>query len=197
MVIRSARFVCSAVAPDQYPSADLPEIAFAGRSNVGKSSLINTLLRRKKLVRTSKQPGCTQLINFFEVNGRWRFVDLPGYGYARVPEAVRKRWRPMVETYLKSRDNLRGIVFIVDVRRIPSVEDLTLWQWLHSGNLAVITVLTKVDKLSRNQRGRQVSGIAGELHTVPQAFVEFSAVSGEGRDALWQALLPVLEAERQ
>ena len=110
MMIRSAKFICSAVTPEHYPPADLPEVAFAGRSNVGKSSLINKILNRKKLVRTSKTPGRTQLLNFFEINEIYRFVDLPGYGYAKVPAEVQKRWRPMVETYLTSRPNMRGIL---------------------------------------------------------------------------------------
>ena len=130
MLVRSAKFICSAVTPEQYPLTDLPEVAFAGRSNVGKSSLINKILNRKKLVRTSKTPGRTQLLNFFEINGIYRFVDLPGYGYAKVPDEVRKRWRPMVETYLTTRENMRGIVLLLDLRRMPSREDLTLWHWL-------------------------------------------------------------------
>jgi GTP-binding protein len=193
MKIRSARFVTSAVAPEQYPPANLPEVAFAGRSNVGKSSLINTLLSRRKLVRTSKTPGCTQLINFFEVNGCWRLVDLPGYGYARVPDAVRRRWRPMVEAYLQSRATLRGIVFILDARRLPSDEDLSLWRWLHWRKLAVISVATKVDKLAKARRNHQAARIAERLGAVPEALLRFSAASGEGREALWEALLALLE----
>ena len=157
MRIHQARFLCSATTPEHYPPQDLLEVAFAGRSNVGKSSLINTLLNRKKLVRTSKTPGCTQLLNFFEVDGRWRFVDFPGYGYARVPAEVRKHWRPMVETYLKGRRTLRGLVLILDVRRLPSPEDLSFWSWLQERGLSVIAVLTKVDKLSRNERAKQVA----------------------------------------
>ncbi len=130
MKILSAEFVLSAKEPAHYPPAVLPEIAFAGRSNVGKSSLINTLLNRKGLARTSNTPGRTQEINFFRVNDRFAFIDLPGYGYAKVPESIRKQWGPMVETYLRERDTLRLVVLILDVRRDPSEEDLQLIDWL-------------------------------------------------------------------
>ena len=119
MHIKSAEFVTSAVKPSHYPPAALPEIAFAGRSNVGKSSLINTLVNRKKLVKTSSTPGRTQLINFFDINSHMVFVDLPGYGYAKVPAFVKKTWGPMIETYLSTRETLAGIVLIMDIRRIP------------------------------------------------------------------------------
>ena len=130
MKVLSAEFVLSAKEPAHYPPAVLPEIAFAGRSNVGKSSLINTLLNRKRLARTSNTPGRTQEINFFRVNDRFAFIDLPGYGYAKVPESIRKQWGPMVETYLRERDTLRLVVLILDVRRDPSEEDLQLIDWL-------------------------------------------------------------------
>ncbi len=195
MIIRSAKFVCSAVTPQQYPPADLPEVAFAGRSNVGKSSLINKILNRRKLVRTSKTPGRTQLVNFFEINGIYRFVDLPGYGYARVPDEVRKRWRPMVETYLTSRATMRGIVLLLDLRRMPSKEDLTFWHWLQAKSIEVISVITKVDKLSKNKRSKQIADIANILGCEVEELLQFSAVSGEGKDDLWRELLGLLEAE--
>ncbi len=193
MEIRSAKFVCSAVTPEQYPPADLPEVAFAGRSNVGKSSLINKILNRKKLVRTSKTPGRTQLLNFFEINGMWRFVDLPGYGYAKVPAEVKRRWRPMVETYLTSRANMRGIVLILDIRRTPSQKDLTFCHWLQTTGIQVITVITKVDKLSKNKRNKQIASIVKSLGVKAEELVQFSAISGEGRDELWQKLIKLLE----
>ena len=196
MIIRSAKFVCSAVTPDQYPPGELPEVAFAGRSNVGKSALINKILNRKKLVRTSKTPGRTQLLNFFEINGIYRFVDLPGYGYAKVPEEVRRRWRPMVETYLMGRATMRGIVLLLDIRRTPSKEDLTLWHWLQANDIEVITVITKVDKLSKNKRNRQIASIAKSLGCKAEELVQFSAISGEGRDELWQQLLKLLETNQ-
>ncbi len=196
MLIRSAKFVCSAVTPEQYPPADLPEVAFAGRSNVGKSSLINKILNRKKLVRTSKTPGRTQLLNFFEINGIYRFVDLPGYGYARVPDEVRRRWRPMVETFLTTRANMRGIVLLFDLRRMPSQEDMAFWDWLQAKGIVVIAVITKVDKLSKNKRNKQVASIAKTLGCKPQRLLQFSAMSGEGRDQIWEELIGLLEAEQ-
>jgi len=195
MHIRSAKFICSAVKPDQYPPADLPEVAFAGRSNVGKSSLINKILNRKKLVRTSKTPGRTQLLNFFEINEVYRFVDLPGYGYAKVPVEVQKRWRPMVETFLTSRFNMRGMVLLLDIRREPSKEDLHLRHWLEAMSIKVVTVITKVDKLSRNKRNKQIAAIAKALGCKKEELIEFSAITGEGRDEIWKRLLELLEGE--
>ena len=196
MIIRSAKFVCSAVTPGQYPPDDLPEVAFAGRSNVGKSSLINKILNRKKLVRTSKTPGRTQLLNFFEINELWRFVDLPGYGYAKVPIEVQKRWRPMVESYLTTRVNLRGMVWLLDIRREVSKEDLTLWDWLQAKQVTVIIVITKADKLSKNKRNKQAASIAKSLGRKAQELIQFSATSGEGKDEIWQELRQLLGVDQ-
>ena len=196
MIIRSAKFICSAVTPGHYPPDDLPEVAFAGRSNVGKSSLINKILNRKKLVRTSKTPGRTQLLNFFEINELWRFVDLPGYGYAKVPAEVQKRWRPMVESYLTTRVNLRGMVWLLDIRREVSKEDLTLWDWLQAKQITVIIVITKADKLSKNKRNKQAASIAKSLGRKPQELIQFSATSGEGTDEIWQALRQLLGVDQ-
>jgi len=197
MIIRDAKFVRSATGPDQYPPAGLPEVAFAGRSNVGKSSLLNTLLNRRKLVRTSKTPGCTRALNFFEVNGRFRFVDLPGYGYARVPVPVRAAWRPMVETYLHERRDLRAVVFLLDSRRVPSADDLLLWDWLREQGKQSIVVLTKVDKLSRHKRQQQAASIAARLSLEPGELIQFSAVTREGRDRLWEAIAGALGASME
>jgi GTP-binding protein len=193
MIIRSAKFICSAVKPEHYPPEDLPEVAFAGRSNVGKSSLINKILKRKKLVRTSKTPGRTQLLNFFEINTVWRFVDLPGYGYAKVPDEVRERWRPMVETYLTGRPTMRGIVLLLDIRRIPSEEDIMLWDWLQIKGIEVILVVTKVDKLSKNKRNKQAARIAKTLGCKKETLIHFSAMTGEGSDKIWKELIRLLE----
>ena len=193
MQIKSAEFITSATKPSQYPAMALPEIAFAGRSNVGKSSLINTLVNRKHLVKTSSTPGRTQLINFFEINGRMGFVDLPGYGYAKVPVSVRKKWGPMIETYLSNRKTLKGVIVIMDIRRIPRQEELNLLAWLDHYAIASIFVLTKTDKLSKNKQTQQQHLIARALERPKNDFILFSAKTRRGRDALWNAILSLIE----
>ncbi|MGB5745763.1 MAG: ribosome biogenesis GTP-binding protein YihA/YsxC [Desulfobacterales bacterium] len=189
MIIKSAEFVTSAVKKAQYPPEDLPEIAFAGRSNVGKSSLINTLVNRKHLVKTSSTPGRTQLINFFDINNNLTFVDLPGYGYARVPVAVRKKWGPMIETYLSSRKTLKGVVIIMDIRRLPREEEQNLIGWLAHFSIAGILVLTKTDKLSKTKIVKQQDAIVRALAVEKEDVILFSAKTRRGRDAVWDAIL--------
>ena len=189
MLIKSAKFVKSAVKPIHYPDTGLPEIAFAGRSNVGKSSLINKLLNRKKLVRTSRTPGCTQTINFFEINNELMFVDLPGYGYARVSKEVRKQWGPMVEAYLTSRENLRVVVVILDIRRTPTSDDMNLIGWLSSKHIPYLIVLTKADKLKKHKQKQQKVKIAGIIGVDEKDITTFSARTGEGKEELWERLL--------
>ena len=195
MIIKSAEFVTSATEPSQYPPALLPEIAFAGRSNVGKSSLINTLVNRKRLVKTSSTPGRTQLINFFNINRQMGFVDLPGYGYAKVPESVKKTWGPMIETYLSTREALKGVVVILDIRRTPRQEELNLISWLHHYSIADILVLTKTDKLSRNKQAQKLDLIAQVLERDKSDFILFSAKSRRGKDTLWNAILALIKIE--
>jgi len=193
MHVKSALFIKSATKPQHYPEGDLPEIAFAGRSNVGKSSLINALVNRKNLVRTSSTPGRTQLINFFDVNGTFTLVDLPGYGFARVPLEVKKQWGPMIEKYLSMRTNLRGVVLIIDIRRIPKEEDLQLLNWLRTFSIPPILVVTKCDKVSRNEREKQLTLIAKELGVEKAALNPFSALSKEGLEKIWAEIEQVLE----
>jgi GTP-binding protein len=188
MIITSAQFVKSAVTPSQYPPADLPEIAFTGRSNVGKSSLINTLANRKHLVKTSSTPGRTQLINFFVINKAFSFVDLPGFGYAKVPAAVRKSWGPMIETYLSTREVLKGVVLIMDIRRIPGVQELNFIDWLRYYTIPGILVLTKSDKLSKNKQTTQRRVIADTLGVPEEETILFSAKSRLGKDDVWVAI---------
>ena len=195
MKITSAEFITSATKPSQYPPTAMPEIAFAGRSNVGKSSLINTLVNRKHLVKTSSTPGRTQLINFFDINQRMGFVDLPGYGYAKVPVAVRKKWGPMIETYLSGRETLRGVVVIMDIRRIPRQEELNLLGWLNHYAIAGILVLTKTDKLSKNKQANQHHLIARALERPKNDFILFSAKTRRGRDTIWNAILSSIDIE--
>ena len=163
MIIKSSEFITSATKPSQYPPEGLPEIAFAGRSNVGKSSLINVLVNRKRLVKTGSTPGRTQLVNFFDINNGINFVDLPGYGYAKVPASVRKKWGPMIETYLSGRNTLKGVVVILDIRRTPREEEHNLIAWLEHYTIASILVLTKADKLSKTKLAKQRAAVARSL----------------------------------
>ncbi len=189
MKITSAEFIKSAVWPPQYPPATLPEIAFVGRSNVGKSSLINTLVGRKNLAKTSNTPGRTQLINFFSINESISFVDLPGYGFARVPQSVKKSWGEMVETYLQERKNLALVIFILDIRRDLSEDDLSLRDWLEHYRIAYLYVLTKTDKLSNNQAISQQTKIERVLHVeAGRGIILFSTKTGQGKNDIWQVL---------
>ena len=193
MKIVSAEFIASAASPPQYPRQRLPEVAFAGRSNVGKSSLINTLVHRKSLVKTSATPGKTRTINFFVVNDRFSFVDFPGYGYARVPREMQAGWRPMVEAYMKQRDFLRAVVHIVDFRHPPSDLDRQLRAWLLRRRVAVLTVATKTDKVKRNQRAAHEQAIRRDLDLpADEPLTLFSSHNQEGRLRLWQRLTPCL-----
>jgi GTP-binding protein len=185
MKVKSVEFLTQAFTPDQLPRPRWPEVAVFGRSNVGKSSLINVLVNRKNLVRTSSTPGRTQLINFFDVNGEFMLVDLPGYGYAKVPLAVKREWGPMMETYLAKRTNLRGTVLILDVRRTPVAEDSQMLQWLRAYDITPVLVVTKCDKVSKNERARQAAIIARSLGVTQEEVTFFSALSREGRDELW------------
>lgn len=182
-------FLISAFHERQYPPPDRPEVAFAGRSNVGKSSLINVLVNRKGIARTSSTPGRTQSINFFSVDERLYMVDLPGYGYARVSLKVRESWRQMVETYLRTRMNLAAVVVILDIRREPGRADLDLLQWLKAYGKTPILVLTKVDKVSRSQRLSRSTSIAKGLEgMVPERPVLFSARTREGKEEIWKRI---------
>ncbi len=197
MHVKTTEFIKSATKPAHYPEGDLPEIAFAGRSNVGKSSLINVLVNRKALVRTSSTPGRTQLINFFDVNGTFTLVDLPGYGFAKVPLDVKRQWGPMMQTYLSSRINLKGVVLIIDVRRIPKDEDIQMFEWLRTFGVPPILVITKCDKVSKSERERNMVAIAKEFGTERKELCSFSALSREGTEGIWkriEALLPSVVA---
>jgi GTP-binding protein len=193
--ILTAEFSLSAHRADQCPPAELPEVAFLGRSNVGKSTLINTLLGRKKLVRTSSKPGCTRALNFFLINRRWYFVDLPGFGYAAVSKELKAGWGRLVLDYLGRRETLAAVVCLQDGRRRPGPEEVFLWEFLREHGRRVIPVLTKADKLKQGERRRQLQHFAGAL----MAFgvdsgdvIWFSALTREGTERLWDRMLACL-----
>jgi len=186
MRITSAEFLTSAVTAAQYPANVGPEIAFVGRSNVGKSSLINTLLNRRGLAKTSSTPGKTRTINFFRVNGKMGFVDLPGYGYAQVSRTERATWGPMVEELFRTRQDLAGVVQLLDVRHEPTADDQRTRSWLQQWDLPLLIVATKVDKIGRTQRSNHRKRIIEALSLDDSATVIlFSAQTGEGRDQVW------------
>jgi GTP-binding protein len=194
MKIISAEFMISAVSDQQYPRGVLSEIAFVGRSNVGKSSLINSLLNRKKLVKISATPGKTQMINFFDVNHEFVFADLPGYGFAKVPKAVQKKWRSLVEQYLTNRENLRAVVLIVDIRRKPTDLDLHMQEWLEEYEVDYILVATKADKLSQAEQSKQLKQIRQAfLKDADKELVAYSSKNQRGRKELWKLLQKRIE----
>jgi len=195
MKIRDAAFIKSANTPGDYPSSGLPEIAFAGRSNVGKSSLINCLVHRCGLAKTSSTPGKTRLLNFFTVNSALSLVDLPGYGYASVPQKVRRSWGPMVESYLKRRKELRLVVLLIDARRKPTQQDLQLTEWLRHYGIPYITVVTKIDKIPRSKRQSQVRTIRKDLGAFEGEVIPFSATTGEGKVAVWAEIRRACQKE--
>jgi GTP-binding protein len=185
MIIRSAEFIKSGLKPVHYPKTTLPEIAFAGRSNVGKSSLINTLLQRKALVRTSRRPGQTRTLNFFLVNESFVLVDLPGYGFSRASKEVIENYQKSIVTYLKTRDSLALVVLLLDIRRIPSREDRAFLHLIRVCNLGYMIVLTKSDTLGRGSWKKSWKDIADSLEDPVGEPVFFSAKTGQGRDEIW------------
>ena len=197
MKIRTVEFVKSAAKSAHYPEYDFPEIAFAGRSNVGKSSLINTLISRKDMVKTSSRPGCTQLINFFLVNETLSLVDLPGYGYAKVSKKIRAQWRPMVETYMETRSNLLGLILLIDVRREPGAEELEMAQWLEANNMPYLLVLTKADKLSKTKQLKQLDAACEYFNRDRNGFVLFSAKTRQGRQTIWDEIHNLMDWYRK
>ena len=192
MNVYSAEFLTSAPSLAKCPPPEKPEIAFAGRSNVGKSSLVNCLLNRKGLVRTSSTPGRTQLLNFFVINDAFNFVDLPGYGFARAPRPVREKWQPMVHGYLRGRSTLKAVIWLLDVRRDPSRDDLEFLDFLEEAEIATIPVVTKVDKVSRNELGRRLKKIA-EITGLPvDVFTPFSVLNKQGNQEVWDLIAQVV-----
>ena len=195
--IKTVEFVLSVGRIDQLPKNDYPEIAFAGRSNVGKSSLLNTLFARKKMALVSSTPGKTRTLNFFNVNNKYHFVDLPGYGFAKVSKQESRKWRQLIEGYMQSSKNLRGIVVLVDIRHEISPLDLDLLEWLQANSFPLVVVGTKADKLSGNKLVIQENLLNKSLNKLGiEKLVPFSTVNGKGKIDLLKKLYALLDSEK-
>ncbi|MFA6808133.1 MAG: ribosome biogenesis GTP-binding protein YihA/YsxC [Eubacteriales bacterium] len=193
MKIHKAEYVISAVHPPQYPEGIRPEIAISGRSNVGKSSLINKLLNRKNLARVGQTPGKTQTINFYDINDEWYLVDLPGYGYAKVSLSQKAQWGKMMETYFRERVSLLGVVMIVDIRHKPTADDSHMLSMLNKIGIPALVVATKADKIARGQRARYLQVIAQSLNIGDyRLIIPFSAKDGTGLEELHSAVEQVV-----
>lgn len=185
-----------AVKPEQYPEDDLVEIAFAGRSNVGKSSFINSMINRKNLARTSSKPGKTRTINFYLINEQFRFVDLPGYGYAQVSKAEKDKWGHIIEGYLSSRKNLREVILIVDIRHEPTDQDLMMYNWIKSFGFSGLVIATKADKISRGNWQKHINIILKKLDIKDRNLViPYSSENKINKDRVFEILEPILELE--
>lgn len=187
MEVHNVNLTISAVAADQYPKTDYPEIALVGRSNVGKSSLTNVLINRRNFAHTSSQPGKTQTLNFYDIEDRLYFVDVPGYGYAKVSKKERERFGQMIEQYLTQREQLRGVIQLVDARHVPTADDVSMYEWLDFYHIPTLVVATKCDKVKSNVWNRQESQIRKRLGMAPGApLILFSATTKHGKDQVWQ-----------
>ena len=197
MDIRTVEYAGTVATPTQAPPGELPEVAFSGRSNVGKSSLINVLLRRtrKKIAHVSSTPGKTRALNFYRVNDRFFLVDLPGFGYARVPQSVHGEWTELIEGYLSRSSRLRGVVHLVDARHPPTELDRRMMEYLSGVGVPALVVATKMDKLKKTERATHLARIQQDLAVAPEQLVPFSSHTGEGRDALLTALGALLVDE--
>jgi GTP-binding protein len=193
MQYHDAVFLTSAVRPDQWPAEDLPEIVFAGRSNAGKSTLINSLLNRKAIAYTGKTPGRTRLLNFFRVDAKMIFTDAPGYGYASGDTSSAKDFGKLMEPYFQQRKQLKAMVLVLDARRVPNDDDLTMCSYARSAHLAIIPVLTKMDKLSRSQLLNNAAK-AGQVLNIPAGgFYPVSALKKQGMDEVWQRINQIVK----
>ncbi len=189
MSVSSAEFLVAAARLEQCPAGAKPEVALAGRSNVGKSSLLNALVNKRNLAKVSKTPGRTQTLNFYLINKKFILVDLPGYGFARVPEELKRHWSCLVEGYLRQREQLRGVVQIVDIRHVPSTLDQQLYEWLRYYSVPAAVAATKADKISRGQGLKQLQLIKQTLRLAEGVpLIMFSAKTGEGKNELWRII---------
>ena len=197
LVIRKLEFIGGMSSADGWrPESELPEVAFAGRSNVGKSSLLNTLVRRKSFARVSRTPGRTREINFFRVNSHFVLADLPGYGYARISKEKKADWKPLIEGYLRRTRTLAGVVQLLDIRRDPNEDDLQMLNYLAELELPTVVVLTKIDKLSRQQAETRAGDIMKSLSLSREQTIPFSATTGAGRDELAEAIASLVDVTR-
>jgi GTP-binding protein len=193
MKVNEAEFVVSAMGPDQFPQDALPEIALAGRSNVGKSSLINRMINRKNLARTSSVPGKTQTLNYYRINGSFYFVDFPGYGYAKVSQAMRARWGRIIESYLRERASLRLVLHVIDLRHPPTRDDRAMNEWLVYYGIPRVVVASKADKVPRGRWERQAKEIRTSFAMAKEEpLILFSAETGLGAEALWERIAAAL-----
>ncbi|HLS10155.1 ribosome biogenesis GTP-binding protein YihA/YsxC [Lentibacillus sp.] len=189
MKVTNAEMVISAVSQKQYPDSRLPEIALAGRSNVGKSSFINKLIQRKNLARTSSKPGKTQTINFYKINDKFYFVDVPGYGYAKVSKKERGKWGVMMEEYFETRDTLKACVMITDIRHAPTKDDVLMYDFLKYYELPVLVIATKLDKIAKGKRPKHLKQTYQTLAVESgDIVIPFSAETGEGKDDAWRVI---------
>ena len=189
MIIRSAALETVCGITSKLPDNQLPEVAFAGKSNVGKSSLINALMNRKSLARTSSQPGKTQTINFYNVNQELYIVDLPGYGYAKVSKEVAAKWGPMIENYLHSSRQLRMVFLLIDLRHEPTKNDIQMYRWILSNGFSPVIVATKADKVKRSQLSKNLKILKESLKVIEGVpIIPFSAVTKTGRDEIWELI---------
>ncbi|SFM06112.1 GTP-binding protein [Gracilibacillus orientalis] len=194
MKVNKAEIVISAVSEKQYPTDRWPEIALSGRSNVGKSSFINKLINRKNLARTSSKPGKTQTLNFYTINDAFYFVDVPGYGYAKVSKKEREKWGKMMEEYFSLRDTLRLTVMIVDIRHKPSEDDVMMYNFLKFYEIPVLVVATKLDKIPKNKKATHLKRVIDTLELDPDdSVIPFSAETSEGKEDVWSYLLNYLK----
>jgi GTP-binding protein len=193
LIFRKAEYIISAVKPEQYPEPNRPELAVSGRSNVGKSSLINKFVNRKNLAKVGRTPGKTQTINFFDMNDDWYLVDLPGYGYAKVSQQTRAQWGKMMQTYFRKRENLRGVIQLVDIRHKPTEDDQMMVQMLWENEIPALVVATKADKISRGQRPKYLKIIAETLKIGDwKSIIPFSSEDGTGLQELHEAVEEII-----
>ncbi|EAV9864257.1 YihA family ribosome biogenesis GTP-binding protein [Listeria monocytogenes] len=194
MDVNNVELIISAVRPEQYPETELPEYALAGRSNVGKSSFINTMIRRKSMARISQKPGKTQTLNFYKIEEALFFVDVPGYGFAKVSKTEREKWGVMIETYITSREQLRGVIQIVDLRHKPTEDDRMMYEFLKYYDIPVIVVATKADKIPRSKWQKNAKIVRETLDFDPDdKFVLFSSETKMGKDEAWQFIKEGME----